>query len=326
MMTLRRPSCFQIGEKQLNLPIYFPSVSSVKTSISPLDYVLVLSALHTEQFLVSAFDIHFASEEAQNTIKEKITEAMFKGATVLMDSGNYESFWKEKRSAWQQDNYHSILAQVSSTIAFSFDEQSPPEKFSDHVRLICERYNRDKSVNDQTPIIPIIHDNTETLPSLCAKVIDITGVPMIAIPERCLGKGVFSRAHCLSKIRKTMNDTGQYIGIHLLGTGNPISIAIYTLAGADSYDGLEWCRTVVDHGTAELFHFAHADFFLEQTEYGEMDIDFYPRTLAHNLAFYRSWMSRLSQSVHNDRGVEFCKTNFPDRIFSACAEALRWKS
>lgn len=324
-MTVQRPRDLKIGGKQISLPIYFPSVSSVKTSISPLDYVLVLSALHAEQFLVSAFDVHYAGAEAQEIIKGKITDAMSKGVTVLIDSGNYESYWKEKSESWLQENYHAMLAEINCTFAFGFDEQSPPDDFSAHVRLICERYKQDQAVNAQTPIIPIVHDRAEALPSLCSKVADITGVAMIAVPERCLGKGVFARIHCISEIRKAMNATGRYIGLHLLGTGNPISIAIYTLAGADSYDGLEWCRTVVDHETATLFHFAHADFFQKQTEYGGMDIDFQPRTLAHNLAFYRTWMNRLSKSVFEERGVEFCKINFPEPIFSACADVLRWK-
>jgi hypothetical protein len=324
-MMVQRPRDLKIGGKQFGLPRYIPSVSSVKTSVSPVDYILVLSALRSEQFLLSAFDVHYAGAEAQAIIKDKITEALSNGVTVLMDSGNYESFWKDKSKSWLQENYHAMLSKISCTFAFGFDEQSPPDDFSAHVRLICERHKQDQAVNDQTPIIPIVHDKAEALPSLCSKIADITGVEMIAVPERCLGKGVFARSHCISEIRKAMNATGRYIGLHLLGTGNPISIAIYTLAGADSYDGLEWCRTVVDHETATLFHFAHADFFQKQTEYGDMDIDFQPRTLAHNLVFYRTWMDRLSKSIHEERGVEFCKINFPDRIFSVCVDALRWK-
>lgn len=324
-MTVHRPRDLTVGGKQLSLPRYFPSISSVKTIDSPLDYVLVLSALHVEQFLVSAFDVHYADAEAQKIIKGKITEAVSKGVTVLMDSGNYESFWKDKSKSWLQENYHAMLAEINCTFALGFDEQSPPDGFSEHVRLICERHKQDQAINALTPIIPIVHDKADALPALCSKVADKTGVAMIAVPERCLGKGVFARTHCISEIRKAMNATGRYIGLHLLGTGNPISIAIYTLAGADSYDGLEWCRTVVDHETATLFHFTHADFFKRQTEYGDMEIDFQPRTLAHNLAFYRTWMDRLSKSVHDERGVEFCKINFPDRIFSVCEDVLKWK-
>lgn len=324
-MTLRRLHELKIREKQFRLPIYFPSVSSVKTSISPFDCISVLTALQTEQFLVSAFDVHYADAEVQKKLKDKITEAMNKGLTVLMDSGNYESFWKEKNKSWLQENYHKTLAEINCTIAFGFDEQAPPDNSTAHVSLICERHKQDQAINAQTSIIPIVHGKTEALPALCSKVADVTNVSMIAVPERCLGQGIFARAHCISEIRKAMNATSRYVALHLLGTGNPISIAIYTLAGADSYDGLEWCRTVVDHDTATLFHFAHADFFQKQTEYGGMDIDFQPRTLAHNLAFYRTWMDRLSKSVIEEQEIEFCKKNFPEPIFSACADVLRWK-
>jgi hypothetical protein len=36
--------------------------------------------------------------------------------------------------------------------------------------------------------------------------------------------------------------------------GNPWSIAVLTAAGADSFDGLEWCRVTVDRRTAQLHH------------------------------------------------------------------------
>lgn len=324
-MPVQRPRDLKVGGKQLSLPIYFPSVSSVKTANSPLEYIMILCALQADQFLVSAFDVHNADAKAQKTIKDKIKEAMDKGAAVLMDSGNYESYWKGKSTSWLQENYHRMLSEISCTVAFSFDEQSPPDDNAAHVRLICERHKQDQAVNVKTPIIPIVHGKAEAIPALCAQVADVTGVTMIAVPERRLGTGIYARAHCVTEIRKALNATGRYVALHLLGTGNPISITIYTMAGADSYDGLEWCQTVVDHETATLFHFAQADFFQKQSEYGDMDLEFQARTLAHNLAFYRKWMERLSKSVHDERGVEFCKINFPDRIFSACSDVLRWQ-
>ncbi|WP_182212931.1 hypothetical protein [Stenotrophomonas acidaminiphila] len=72
-------------------------------------------------------------------------------------------------------------------------------------------------------------------------------------------------------LRKALDDNGRYVGLHLLGTGNPISIALYAWAGADSFDGLEWCQTVVDHDTGLLFHLSQSDFFRRQTAWGESD-------------------------------------------------------
>ena len=54
-----RPSSFVLGSKQLQTPAYFPSISSVKTSLRPLDYLSVLSTSRglSDKYLASAFDL-----------------------------------------------------------------------------------------------------------------------------------------------------------------------------------------------------------------------------------------------------------------------------
>jgi hypothetical protein len=112
----------------------------------------------------------------------------------------------------------------------------------------------------------------------------------------------------------------------LLGTGNPISIALYSEAGADSFDGLEWCQTVVDHETGLLFHLSQSDFFRQQTAWGDSGISFHPRTLAHNLEFYADWMRRLRDAAYRDDVIGFCRLNFPQGVFRQCAAAFGWEA
>jgi len=88
-------------------------------------------------------------------------------------------------------------------------------------------------------------------------------------------------------------------------TGNPISIAVYAVAGADSFDGLEWCQTVVDFESAQLFHLSHADFFRAQTQWGDSELSFAVRTLAHNLEFFADWMTRLQAVLAEAREKDF---------------------
>jgi hypothetical protein len=109
-----------------------------------------------------------------------------------------------------------------------------------------------------------------------------------------------------------------------LGTGNPISLAVFSIEGADSFDGLEWCQTVVDHESGLLFHLSQADFFIGQTAWSDADIPFRIKVLAHNLEFYRDWMSRLQRANTKELRVEFCKFNFPDRIYKLCSESFGW--
>jgi len=90
--------------------------------------------------------------------------------------------------------------------------------------------------------------------------------PFIAVPERELGEGICKKADTVIKIREKLNTIGRYQPIHILGTGNPLSILILAAAGADLFDGLEWCRTVADRDTGFLFHHQQFEFFLKHNQ------------------------------------------------------------
>ena len=99
-----------------------------------------------------------------------------------------------------------------------------------------------------------------------------------------------------------------YCPLHLLGTGNPLSIIAYAMAGADSFDGLEWCQTVVDHETGKLFHFQQWDLFCHQTEWGQNNaLPYIQSVLMHNLDFYARFMADLHDAVRDDGAIEFLR-------------------
>jgi queuine/archaeosine tRNA-ribosyltransferase len=147
---------------------------------------------------------------------------------------------------------------------------------------------------------------------------------MIAVAERRLGDGILQRFDTVNAIRGNLNSLGRYVALHLLGTGNPISIATYTAAGADSFDGLEWCQTVVDHDSGLLYHLSQAEFFATQTAWADAGLSFQARTLAHNLEFFAGWMNRLREAVHQGRISEFCRLHFPSKVYSHVAQRAGW--
>ncbi len=316
----------QIGPICLESPILFPSVSSVKTALAPLDYVRVLNALIglNGQYLVSAYDLCSMNDSEQKAIIVELSTAIAAGAVVLMDSGNYESYWKNDQSDWAQERFHHALQKFPCSLAFGFDEQNPPEDIDSHVSLVCERYSQDQGSAASAAIIPIIHGRPEDLPLLCSLVAMESGVQMLAVPERRLGNGVFDRARSVASIREALDKTGRHIGLHLLGTGNPISLTIFAIAGANSFDGLEWCQTVVDHDTGLLHHLSQVEFFRSQTTWGDSDLPFHPKTLAHNLEFLSDWMRRLKSALRSSEEFDFCRLNFPRNIFNQCADTLKW--
>jgi hypothetical protein len=322
-MAVERTDQLAFGARHLLTPVFFPSISSVKTALPPSAYLALLHSLRelTPQFLVSAFDL----SQGGDTIAQSLAAAAAGGATILMDSGNYESYWKDEQESWRQASFHDALRRFPFTFAFGFDEQSPPDDTDAHVELVINQWKEDQAIAGERLIVPIVHGTPENLATLCGRIARETAVPMIAVAERRLGDGIMHRTRCVLALRKALDDTARYVGLHLLGTGNPISIALYSYAGADSFDGLEWCQTVVDHETAQLFHLSQADFFRQQTAWGDSEVSFHARTLAHNLAFYASWMQRLRRALWSGRFQSFCKFNFPGRVYYQCAEALGWE-
>jgi hypothetical protein len=325
-MEITRPPELRIGRKCLQLPVYFPSVSSVKTGLRPLDYLQILSSLQAlnGQYLVSAFDL--ATIEAPKQAASMIATSRAAGAVLLMDSGNYECFWKDAQASWGQADFHRILKAYTCDLAFGFDEQQPPADTTEHVALVVSSWQADQEAAGACQIIPIIHATVNQLPALCATVGFETGVSMLAVPERKLGDGIIERARAVKTIRTELDKLGRYIALHLLGTGNPISIALYSAMGADSFDGLEWCQTVVDHDTAQLHHLSQADFFAGQTNWCDVGLSFQARTLAHNLEFFSGWIQRLRNAMNEGRVVDFCRHNFSARVFQQCAQACGWGS
>lgn len=323
MMSVARPAAIEFESTSLSVPAFFPSISSVKTTLEPAQYVALLHSLRgvIPFFLVSAFDLRGADEEVAKLLNDSISE----GVTVLMDSGNYEIYWKSARQDWTQPAFHNVLARFPCTLAFSFDEQTPPEDTDMYVALVAQRWREDQRFAGSRAVVPIVHGASDALPSLCARIATETLTPMIAVAERRLGDGVIDRLRSVEAIRAALDSTGRYVGLHLLGTGNPLSIALYASCGADSFDGLEWCQTSVDHETALLHHLSHADFFRQQTSWGDSDLAFQARTLAHNLEFYASWMSRLQHGIRTGSSRDFCRLNFPMRIYQQIAPVLRWE-
>jgi hypothetical protein len=242
-----------------------------------------------------------------------------------MDSGNYESYWRDAQAAWTQTRFHDALRAYPFTLAFAFDYQNISQDPADQAALILDGWRQDQSVAVNRMIVPIIHANPNHLPAMCAQIASGSGVPMIAVAERRLGAGIVERSHTVAAIRAALNARGDYVALHLLGTGNPISIALYSVVGADSFDGLEWCQTVVDHESGLLFHLSQADFFRTQTSWGDDDLSFQARTLAHNLQFYVDWTRRLREAVQAADGIGFCQRNFPERIFQSCSAAFGWE-
>lgn len=291
---------FRTHTGSIELPVFFASISSLKTLYSVCRYLQILAVGSYPTFLVSAYDLASLSRGEAETVRNLLSKAIAAGRTVLLDSGNYESYWLRDRT-WTQDHFHSVLEQYPCSFAFSFDGDLAID--SSDTRTIIERLNADLKAAHGIPIVPIVHGNPSNLPRVVAEVVKGAGVSMVALPERELGVGIRERAGTLFRIRNRLNDERLKVAVHLLGTGNPLSIATYCQIGAQSFDGLEWCQTAVNASDGTLHHLSHSELFDRSIC---PNLDGLPegvRALLVNLAFYKRWMDILRGRSDQDNGI-----------------------
>jgi len=310
-----------IAQTVLSLPCFFPSVSSVKTNLMPIDYVELLDAAAHPLFLVSAYDIALCADAHRPRMDAVLARSKERGSVILMDCGNYEGFWKHD-AGWQPDKFHAISSASQHHLCFCYDNQEPPDNSESIAKDVVVSVLRDQEHALGT-VAPIVHGATELLPDAARMVVEQLYPVILAVPERALGEGIVERTRTVRRIREALSTLQVYCPLHLLGTGNPLSIIAYSLAGADSFDGLEWCQTVVDHETGRLFHFQQWDLFRHQTEWGSNDaLPYIQSVLMHNLEFYQQFMGHLHESMTNGASKDFLKRFASERQAALLLSAI----
>jgi hypothetical protein len=264
-----------------------------------------------------------ASKRDARAIRKNVEAARATGSVVLLDSGNYESFWHGD-SAWTKRQYYKVARELACDAIFTFDK-SVRGVHETEVKRIVERANADRRALPNAFLIPIVHleadDETRAISSL-VKVARKLKTRVVAIAERELGDGILAKARFLSLAQKALRDSRQETRLHVLGTGNPLALLTYSVAGADTFDGLEWCRTIIDHDTGLLFHFQQYDFFRSQTVYGEQPLPFAIAGRAHNLTFMDGWIRVLREArklgEHEARILsDYCARSKPSSVTPA---------
>jgi len=295
-----------------NYPIFYPSVSSVaKNRLTALEHIEILCALNHPNFLISAYDIFHFDDSEQKIFKELYQNMIQNDTDLIIDSGMYERVWARDNS-WSFKNYKKTIKDMKYNFVFNFDEYINPKDIP--FEEIVKSIKSSKIVR----LSPVLHTNKITdLPNLCLKVAKLNEVEVIAIPERELGNGIIEGINTILKIRQKLSTLEKCTKIHLLGTGNPLSLLLYSAFGVDSFDGLDWCQTVVDYESATLHHSLQLDFYAHQSKLGGMnEISYNTRVLAHNLEFYLLWMNEINKEIENNSIQDMLKYYLPKSILS----------
>ena len=347
----QRRRALVINGKEIPLPYFVFSVSSFETQISPKDGLQLFTVLKQPRAaLISAYDA-WTHRKDRRFIK-MARDLLLSPCTVFLDSGNYEADRKQdqktrkNKKGWTHQKYVEVARALSPDIAFGFDNPRPKwARDAAAKKIIAATKSDQKAIRPLSfPICPIVHVPNKregdqlTLTDAASRIIlevarELDPI-MIAIPERELGNGIVERVKVVREIRRRLNTLGKYYPLHLLGTGNPLSMIALSAAGADSYDGLEWCRTSGDWDTRGLFHFQHFDLFVDRY-LGRIEnlsvrnliegknVPYPAKVACLNIEMFNDWMEDLRAMVHSGQVERWMKTVLPyanKRLYEALSQ------
>ncbi len=335
-----RPESLALGSKSMRLPSFVFSLSSFETQLDPINGLQLMEDLNPMSCLISAYDIHGYLEKGPADFRRPI-QALHRSPTIMfLDSGHYEATRKDdyrtrkNPAGWSPELFHEAANAVPADIVFSYDNPEPDGSLDSVIEDVFKRYERDwlkTGLGPQT-LCPIVHVPPESnnIPAdaahIVARVAREIRPTLIAIPERELGDGVMARMKSVKLIRRALDELGHYQALHILGTGNPITIAALSVCGADSFDGLEWCRTAASYETNHLLHFQQFDLLKacfagrmsNQAARGIVEHDQAPfalRVASYNYDYFCDWMSNVQHWVHSAQ---------PERMFNGIPYLGTW--
>jgi queuine/archaeosine tRNA-ribosyltransferase len=217
---------------------------------------------------------------------------------------------------WTLERYAEVVRRrYPFDIVLGFDDPLQEGEPNDAVERTIDLFRSGPRGGGSRVLVPVAHlpadregrRDPETAEVVIRGVVDALDPAIVAIPERELGDGILARVRTVSAIRRSLSETGRYPLLHLLGTGNPLSILLLAAAGADLFDGLEWCRVAADRDTGRLYHAQHFDFFAAGMKFSEFedvrkmeDDDEYPffiKLLVHNIDFFHTWMEEVRDRI-----------------------------
>lgn len=331
-----------VGSRELPYPILFQSVSSHETQLPPAAALRLLTAFGTGAILVSAYDVvrrDGISAGAPKGVLHWLRRAREAGALVALDSGNYEASRRQDAS-WTESRLHEAFRAAPHDLAFTFDKLKPRGGLSRLVGGVLCGARRDAR-HAAAPLLPIIHAprrdgayDLQAVPEAMRQVALELRPYLMAIPERELGDGIIARAATVRRIRAALDKLPFYQPLHILGTGNPVSIALLTAVGADSFDGLEWCRVVMaaEFKSIALYHFHQYDLFSWQDAYAaspvtraapsDANVKFPAKVAFHNLDLLSEWVRELSNARRSGKIGNFLLKNLPTAMHEQLEAAL----
>jgi queuine/archaeosine tRNA-ribosyltransferase len=289
-----------IGSKTIATPTYFPALSSVTIKHSVTALANLIASHAYPRMLVSGYDLCDAkSSEARNLLKS-VKRFRALGGFLMVDSGWYESSWR-RDAHWTLENLRKTLRNVESEFYFGFDVVLS-KNYSGNMEKALQRILSSSSRSDRN-FIPVFHAaEPQSLVSFVRlfEKKHSDAVAAIAVSQRDCGDEFEEKARTIRQIRSILNRESPGKLLHLLGCGDPMSLALFSFLGVDTFDSLDWVERIADYDkwtSVDISQLSLLD--CKCSMCSSLPTDYLERALLHNLGFYQDFMARIRDWIRN---------------------------
>ena len=290
-----------VGKKQFATPTYFPAISKKEIRDPDDRFLEFLTSFRYPRLLVSAYDYGRLDTASERRAIGRLSDYYRRGSIILLDSGVFESYWRGD-ARWTFRRYREAVKNVDSDIYFGFDllaENNDANKAS-HLKMTLKNISDSFELADGNQCVPIVHAKNPTL--LIELVKELIGrnsemFESLGVSERELGSSISERSITVMKLRKLVGVREGGL-LHILGCGDPVSMAVYSYAGADTFDSLDWAVSACDPFEDRLVDFSHFELLHCKCEVcRKSSVNPLSKVFLHNLLFYQNYSLKLQAMI-----------------------------
>ena len=292
------------GTKNIITPTYFASLTSASTRTSLSQLLTTFLEHDYTKLLISGYDVCNSFGEVKDETIKLLNDFSKNKKFLFLDSGLFEldTF---KKDNWNISNYENTVSEINSDFYASFDVFA---KYDENISEIFQemKENTEKSFNLQSKNQCITICHGKNVNDICSLIENLNTVnpnflSMIAVSERDIRKNIIVLYRGIKKIRNVLDKINPKCILHVLGCGDPVSIAILSYAGADTFDAVDWNRWLIDRKTLMFTNLNQLPLLsCSCSTCSESKIKAEELVYRHNLTFYHDFIFDLQESIYND--------------------------
>lgn len=245
---------------EIETPLFVSSFSSKGFRFTKRDGILHSEVIEqvklaaeylSETVLLSAYDLKYYLPDP-----EKLRKVRFLPALVFIDSGGYETIddydlteaYKHPvvMRAWTPSHHQKILdrwPKLFPAVIVSYDHGNEKRRtFKKQIKNANELFARYPDHLNNFLLKPNQKGKMINIREVVENISEIKNFHIFGMAEKELGDSLIQRMANIQRIRQAMDDSGNSSPIHIFGNLDPLTSAMYFIAGAEIFDGLSWLR------------------------------------------------------------------------------------